>query len=121
MLIMGGVVAGSLGLFIAPWMPGAAPWGFSLPFIYVAGYLLIELRRQRSGAQARAEDADAAERVANGYDWLVVLWGLACALAGAAAFVIAWSARPEPAPEPDFWTPPETSVESEFDPARQGE
>lgn len=110
-LVLGGLAIGSLGLFIAPWMPVAAPWGFALPFVFFAGFVLLELCRQRAIARGGEPEA-----VASGYDWAVVLWSLACALAGAAAFVIAWGARPEPPPEPvpDYWTPPEDSVKSDI-------
>ena len=55
------------------------------------GFLLIEARRQvkiRQGAET--------ERIASGYDWAVFLWSFGCALAGAAAFVIALAAKPPP-------------------------
>lgn len=94
---MGGVLIGSVGLFVRPWMPAAAPWGFALPLIFLAGYLLIEVRRQ--AAVARAPEAVG---VSPGYDWIVLLFSLACALLGIAAFVIAWSAEP--------WMPPEDAV-----------
>jgi hypothetical protein len=45
-LVLSGLVIGSAGLFVRDWMPGAAPWGFALPFVFVAGFLLIEARRQ---------------------------------------------------------------------------
>jgi hypothetical protein len=45
-LVLSGLVIGSLGLLVRDWMPGAAPWGFALPFVFVAGFLLIEARRQ---------------------------------------------------------------------------
>ncbi len=104
-LVLGGLLLGSLGLFARPWMPGAAPWGFWLPVVFFAGFLLIDARRQ-----AVLAGQSAAERVAAGYDWIVLLWSLGCALAGAAAFVIAWSAAPPPAPQEDIWAPPENAV-----------
>lgn len=103
-LVIGGLALGSLGLFVRPWMAEAAPWGFWLPAVFVVGYLLIEYRRQ--AAAARAEDPTQASAA---YDWTVLLWSLACALAGAAAFVIAMGSEPAPAPEED-WTPPEDAV-----------
>src|SRR5690349_12003197 len=45
-LVLSGLVMGSLGLLLGDWMPAAAPWGFALPFVFVAGFLLIEARRQ---------------------------------------------------------------------------
>jgi hypothetical protein len=105
-LVLAGLLTGSLGLFVRAWMPGAAPWGFAIPFVFVIGFLLIEARRQ--GANT-ANGADAA-KVSARNDWTVLLWSFGCALAGAAAFVIAWSAEPPPAPEEEIWTPPETSV-----------
>lgn len=104
-LVLGGLLVGSLGLFVRDWMPAAAPWGFVLPFVFVGGYLLIEARRQAS--IARGADA---EKVASSYDWIALGWSFACALAGAAAFVIAWSAEPPPVVDPNDWTPPESSV-----------
>lgn len=105
-LVLGGLVVGSLGLFVRPWMPDAAPWGFWLPFVFVAGYLLIEARRQLSHARGAVP-----ERTSAGYDWMALLWSFGCALAGAAAFVIAWSAKPA-----EEWTPPENTPTVEIVP-----
>ncbi|MBC7768141.1 MAG: hypothetical protein H7124_05090 [Phycisphaerales bacterium] len=104
-LVMGGLLVGSLGLFVRDWMPAAAPWGFALPFVFVAGYFLIDARRQISMARGAAP-----EKAASGYDWITLLWSFACALAGAAAFVIAWSAEPPTPVDPNDWTPPEDAV-----------
>lgn len=109
-VLLGGLVIGSLGLLLEPWMPAAAPWGFALPFVFVLGYLLIDSRRQRATANA-AEP----KTIAPKYDWTVVLWSLACALAGAAAFVIAWTSRPVQ-PDHNIWTPPENAVSVEMSP-----
>jgi hypothetical protein len=98
-LVLGGLAVGSLGLFVRPWMASVAPWGFWLPLVFVAGYLLIEARRQI--ALARSAEP---EKVGPGYDWMALLWSFGCALAGAAAFVIAWSAKPDA-----YWTPPENT------------
>lgn len=108
-LVMGGVVIGSLGLLVRPWMAPAAPWGFALPFVFVAGHLLIEWRRQGAPPPAPAEGED--DEGGNAGDWIAFLWSLACAVAGAAAFVIAWGAQPAPAEE-EVWTPPTGSVSS---------
>lgn len=105
-LVLGGLMIGSLGLFVRTWMPGAAPWGFALPFVFLIGYGLIDYRRQAALARDGADQA----RVSTSYDWTALLWSFGCALAGAAAFVIAWSAEPPPAPEEPVWTPPESSV-----------
>lgn len=110
-LVLGGLFAGSLGLFVRPWMPEAAPWGFFLPFVFLAGFGLIESRRQSGLPQ----DASAAEPSVS-HDWIVLLWSLGCALAGAAAFVIAWSAAPAPAPVEDVWAPPESAVAVDISP-----
>jgi hypothetical protein len=107
-LVMAGLALGSLGLFVREWMPAAAPWGFALPFVFLIGYVLIEARRQR------APGADNA-RPSQTHDWIVLLWSFGCALAGAAAFVIAFSAEP-PAPEEDIWTPPENAVSVDIPP-----
>jgi hypothetical protein len=109
-LVLGGVLVGSLGLFVRPWMPAAAPWGFWLPLVFVIGYLLIEARRQAALARAGAD----AEKLGGGYDWIALLWSFGCALAGAAAFVIAWSAAPPP--PPGDWTPPESTVPVDISP-----
>lgn len=108
-LVMGGVIVGSAGLFLAPWMPRAAPWGFALPFVFVIGYFLLEARRQ--AAVAKTPEGEAAPN----YDWAVLLFSFACAFAGAAAFVIAWTSRP-PAPDQNIWTPPENAVSVEMSP-----
>lgn len=108
--VLGGVLIGSLGLFVREWMPTAAPWGFAIPLVFVIGYLLIEARRQATLA-AGADEARTVQR----YDWTVLLWSFGCTLVGAAAFVIAWSAAPPPAP-PEFWTPPESSVTVDIQP-----
>lgn len=110
-LVLGGVLLGSLGLFVRAWMPAAAPWGFGVPLVFVVGFFLIEFRRQASLKAAGAEPAN----VSQNYDWIVLLWSLGCALAGVAAFIIAWSAAPPP-PQPEFWTPPESSVPVDISP-----
>lgn len=110
-LVLAGLALGSLGLFVREWMAAAAPWGFAIPFVFAAGFLLIEARRQATRAQAEAP-----ERVSQSYDWIVLLWCFACALAGAAAFVIAFSAAPPPVQEEEIWTPPESSVSVDISP-----
>ncbi len=105
-LVLAGLGVGSIGLFVREWMPGAAPWGFALPFVFLIGYGLIEYRRQATTAR---DGADAA-KISASYDWIALLWSFGCALAGAAAFVIAWSAEPPPPPQEDIWAPPENSV-----------
>jgi hypothetical protein len=109
LLVLGGLVLGSLGLFARPWMPSAAPWGFWLPLVFVLGALLIDARRQASFAAAP-------EKSAVGYDWIALLWSFGCALAGAAAFVIAWSAAPALPPAEIIWMPPESAVAVEISP-----
>lgn len=104
-LVMGGLLTGSLGLFVREWMPAAAPWGFALPFVFIAGYLLIEARRQAS--LARGMDA---AKVASNYDWLTLAWSFGCSLLGVAAFIIAWTAEPVEPVDPLDWTPPESAV-----------
>jgi hypothetical protein len=111
-LVLGGLLIGSLGLFVREWMPGAAPWGFAIPFVFLIGYGLIDYRRQAAAARVGADPA----RVSASYDWTALLWAFGCALAGAAAFVIAWSAEPPPAPGEDVWTPPESSVPVDMSP-----
>lgn len=128
-LVFGGVLVGALGLLIGDWMPSAAPWGFAVPIVFILGYLLIDARRQRSFVIAEAEFGDGAwvkdedgrtamDRVAGGYDWLTLGWSLLCALMGAAAFVIAWSAKPPEIDKTVFdkWTPPESAVSVDISP-----
>ncbi len=107
-LVLGGVLVGSIGLFVRTWMPAAAPWGFAIPFVFVIGFLLIDARRQA----AMKREAPATPGLSN--DWIVLLWSLACALAGVAAFIIAWSA--EPATPPGDWAPPESAVSVDISP-----
>ncbi len=102
--ILAGLVLGSLGLFLRPWMIDVSAWGFVVPAVFVVGYLLIEWRRQ--AVLTRGADAEA---TANTYDWVARLFSLACALAGAAAFVIALTSEPAP-PQIEEWSPPESSV-----------
>lgn len=111
-LVLAGLMLGSLGLFVREWMPAAAPWGFALPFVFLAGYVLIEFRRQAAVTRAGA----GAESVSRSYDWTALLWSFACALAGAAAFAVAWSAEPPEPAEVEFWTPPENSVPVDISP-----
>jgi hypothetical protein len=101
-LVLVCLVAGSIGLFARPWMADAAPWGFALPLVFVLGYLAIEARRQAAPE--------------HNYDWWVLLWSFGCALAGAAALVIAWSAAPATPPPEVIWTPPEDAVGVNLDP-----
>jgi len=86
----------------------------------VADEKLIEAEAEfREGAGQRLEDRIAkadATVAASGYDWITLGWSFACALAGAAAFVIAWSAEPPPVQEEEIWTPPESSVSVEISP-----
>lgn len=110
-LLLGGLAIGSVGLYVRPWMPAAASWGFWLPFVFVIGFLLIETRRQgelRAGGEA--------DRVASLHDWAALLWSFACALGGVAAFVIAWNAQPPAPPAEDVWAPPENAVSVEISP-----
>lgn len=109
-MVLSGLAIGSLGLFIREWMPDAAPWGFWLPLVFVVGYFLIEARRQ--AALAKIEGEEALAKLVRTYDWTVFLWAFGCALAGAAAFVIAYSAEPVL----EDWTPPESAVAVEVGP-----
>jgi hypothetical protein len=108
--ILAGLILGSAGLYLRPWMIGVASWGFFVPVVFVLGYLLIEWRRQAT----LAAGADA-EKTATTYDWISRLFALACALAGAAAFVIAFTSEP-PAPQIEEWTPPDSAVSVDISP-----
>lgn len=103
-LVLGGLVVGSLGLFLRPGMTAVAPWGFALPVVFLVGFFLIEARRQ--AAIARGQES---EKVNIGYDWFALLWSFGCALAGAAAFVIAFTSTPAAGPEEE-WRPPADAV-----------
>lgn len=103
-LILAGLALGSIGLFLRPWMVGVSPWGFALPFVFVIGFFLIDARRQ-----AQIGAGQDAEKVNAGYNWLSLLWSFGCALAGAAAFVIAFWSAPPPT-EPEDWAPPPSAV-----------
>lgn len=108
--VLAGLVLGSAGLYLRPWMIGVASWGFAVPAVFVVGYLLIEWRRQADVTRAGASDA-----IVTRYDWTARLFSLACALAGAAAFVIAFSSEP-PAPQIEEWAPPESAVSVDISP-----
>lgn len=110
-LVLAGLAIGSLGLLVRPWMAGAAPWGLALPFVFAAGYVLIEARRQAAFARGGEPQG-----MSPAYDWAAFLWAFACALAGAAAFVIAWSAAPPAPPQEEIWTPPESAVSVDMSP-----
>src|SRR5262249_39963135 len=103
-LVLSGLVTGSVGLFLYPWMPRAAPWGFALPFVFVAGLVLLERRRQRAMVAAGG-DADLMAAAAARSDWSVFLWAYGCALAGVAAFVVGYTAPPQ-------WVPPPGTISS---------
>jgi hypothetical protein len=111
-LVMSGLLIGSAGLFLKSWMFAAAPWGLAVPVVFLAGFLLIEGRRQSMPAPTPNEDGGA-----SGYDWIVLLWSFACALAGAAAFFVALGAEPAPPPEPPAWQPPEQVMEFDLNEA----
>jgi hypothetical protein len=108
--ILAGLALGSLGLFIRTWMAEVAPWGFAAPPVFLLGYVLIDARRQ--AALKRAADE---AKFSTQYDWIALLWSFGCALVGAAAFVIALTSEPPPAPI-DYWTPPESSVPVDISP-----
>jgi len=108
--VFSGLFIGSAGLFMQPWMAAAAPWGFAAPVLVVVGLVLLELRRRRSLARG----ADPA-KITPGHDWAALLWSAGCAILGAAAFILAWGAKPIP-PEPPAWNPPENAVAVEISP-----
>lgn len=106
-LVLGGLLIGSVGLYVRPWMAAAAAWGLALPPLFLLGYVVIEARRQR--ALGVGGDSD---RIKSSHDWATFLWAMACALTGAAAFVLAWSAEPAALVEPEGWRPPAGAVDS---------
>jgi hypothetical protein len=109
-LVLAGLAIGSIGLVVREGMVRTAPWGLVLPIVFVIGYFAIEARRQ---AQVRA-GADQV-KTSSSYDWLVLLWSFGCALLGAAAFVLAWTAHPVVAPHVE-WTPPREAVDVDIAP-----
>ena len=64
----------------------------------------------------RMKNRAAPETVGPAHDWVVLWWSLGCALLGVAAFVIAWTAEPPPAPEEEIWTPPSGAVSVDMSP-----
>jgi hypothetical protein len=62
---------------------------------------------------ARLDQADTI--VGRAYDWPVFLWSFGCALLGAAAFVLAWTAQPHVAPHEE-WQPPREAVDVDIAP-----
>lgn len=120
-LVMGGLLAGSLGLFFMSWGPEAAPWGFAVPFVFIAGFLLIEWRRQRAVDSIQLEqgahpddEAEIRDAIASRHDWGVFLLAFGCALAGVAALVLAAGAEPQGPPPEYIWTPPPEAVSSDM-------
>lgn len=95
--LLSAFVMGSLGLYLRAWMPSAAPWGFALPFVFIAGYLALDVRRQRDGAEN-------AERK---HDLIALGWTLLCAALAIGTLFYAWQAEPPPPPEAPVWQPPE--------------
>jgi len=108
--VLAGLMLGSLGLYVKAWMIDVAAWGFFVPLVFVIGYLLIDWRRQAT--LAGGADAD---KTAATYDMAARLFSFACALAGAAAFVIAFTSEP-PAPQIEEWTPPDSAVSVDISP-----
>jgi hypothetical protein len=109
--LLAGVVLGSLGLFMRPWMAAAAPWGFGLPVVALAGHFLLEARRQQSERLGLDPDT-----VKERGDLFAVLFSLACAAIGFATFAYAYSQQPAPPPAPppqpaEVWTPPENVID----------
>jgi hypothetical protein len=107
-LTFAGLAVGSFGLFVRPWMPDVASWGFAVPVVFVLGHLLLEWRRQ---AKPTPEDKDDAETRTSKYDWGAFLFSLACAVAGLAAFVIGISSEPASVVD-EGWQPPTGAVQS---------
>jgi hypothetical protein len=121
MLVLGGLVFGSAGLFVQPWMAAAAPWGFGIPFVFVAAYCWLDVRRQAALKLIGDGAADESEskKVRKRHDLAALALAIACASAGAAAFTLAFRAKPpEPVPvEEPGWRPPEDAVDVEILPS----
>lgn len=109
-LVLGGLLLGSLGLFVREGMIDKAPWGLALPVVFVIGFFAIDARRQAQN-KALAEDAKMSTR----YDWIVLLWSFSCALLGVGAFMLAWTGQAHVAPQQD-WRPPREAVDVDIAP-----
>ena len=109
-LVLGGLLVGSLGLFVREGMIRTAPWGFALPLVFVIGFLAIDARRQAQ-LKANADEAKTSTRT----DWIALLWSFGCALLAVAAFVLAWTAQTHVAPQQE-WQPPREAVDVDISP-----
>jgi len=104
--LIASLILGTFGLFLQPWMAGAAPWGFALPVLLPLGYVALDARRQRPLPEGA--DVEAARKT---YDRLAFLWCALIIVAGIGAFAYALSAEPPAPPLPDpGWQPPEDTV-----------
>jgi protein-S-isoprenylcysteine O-methyltransferase Ste14 len=112
LFVLGGLLLGSVGLFYQPWMLPAAAWGLAAPALFVALYVLLDVRRQR--ALAAADDP---ERVRKRGDWAALAATLACVLLGYAAFAVGVMADPRPRPERPGWQPPPDAIDTTIHPA----
>lgn len=130
MVILGCMVAGSLGLLLAPYMLAAAPWGLAIPLVFAGGYAWLDYHRQRAVAAVADETPvpddegrpylPALRRVTGAFDAMAAALALICAVAGAGAFTIGYRAAPQPPAPPameDNWTPPENALETDVAPA----
>lgn len=101
--VLSAFALGSFGLALSHWPAARAlAWGAVAPLLFVTGYALLDLRRQRADG--------AAESARKGHDWVALGWTLCCA--GLAIALFAWAmsyAPPQPA-EAQGWQPPEDTV-----------
>jgi len=111
LFVIGGLLLGSAGLFLYPWMIGAAAWGFAIPPLFLGLYLVLDARRQK--ALAAAADPDAVRKRA---DLAALGATLACVLAGYGAFALGIMSDPRPRPEAPGWQPPPDAVDVQLHP-----
>jgi hypothetical protein len=133
-LVLGGLLLGSLGLFVRDGMIDKAPWGFAVPLVFLIGFLVIDARRQArqaqqteqteqteqtQQAQQTQETPNSAEteqaKTSGRHDWIVVLWSFGCALLGVGAFMLAWTSQTR-APAQQEWQPPREAVDVDISP-----
>lgn len=124
-LVLGGLLLGSLGLFVRDGMIDKAPWGFAVPLVFLIGFLVIDARRQAQQAQQAQQTQETQEtqnsaeteqaKTSGRHDWIVVLWSFGCALLGAGAFMLAWTNQTR-APAQQEWQPPREAVDVDISP-----
>lgn len=109
LFVLGGLILGSAGLFLYPWMFSAAWWGLAAPVLFLALYVFIDVRRQRAVAAGGEE-----KTVRKRHQYLTLWATLGCVALGYCAFTIGLLSDPRPAPEPAGWQPPRDAIPTEI-------